>query len=149
MTVAGANGGSGCTFEIIKPRGRIDQFGLVLRDRGTGYSTGDLITVFRETYNSVAPDATFTATQTTNPGQIKMEAPKSGKNTQKGLGGLLSILGCLASDLSDALVPRVYELLFSGLLRSCACIVSPKADRTCTPLENAAPMPPPLGNISR
>ena len=48
LTVTGANGGSGCTFEIIKPRGRIDQFGLVLRDRGTGYSTGDLITVFRE-----------------------------------------------------------------------------------------------------
>ena len=103
MTVAGANGGSGCTFEIIKPRGRIDQFGLVLRDRGTGYSTGDLITVFRETYNSTAPDATFTATQTTNPGQVKMDAPTSGKNKPQGLGGIMSILGSLGGDLSAAL----------------------------------------------
>ena len=103
LTVAGANGGSGCTFEIIKPRGRIDQFGLVLRDRGTGYSTGDLITVFRETYNSVAPDATFTATQTTNPGQVKMDAPTSGKNKPQGLGGIMSILGSLGGDLSAAL----------------------------------------------
>jgi len=103
LTVAGANGGSGCTFEIIKPRGRIDQFGLVLRDRGTGYSTGDLITVFRETYNSVAPDATFTATQTTDPGQVKIEAPTSGKNKPQGLGGIMSVLGSLGGDLSAAL----------------------------------------------
>ena len=103
LTVTGANGGSGCQFEIIKPRGRIDQFGLVLRNRGTGYSTGDLITVFRETYNSVAPDATFTATQTTDPGQVTMDAPKSGKNKPQGLGGIMSLLGGLGGDLSAAL----------------------------------------------
>ena len=103
LTVTGANGGSGCQFEIIKPRGRIDQFGLVLRDRGTGYSTGDLITVFRETYNSTAPDATFTATQTTDPGQVKMDAPTSGKNKPQGLGGIMSMLGGLGGDLSAAL----------------------------------------------
>ena len=102
LTVTGG-GGSGCTFEIIKPRGRIDQFGLVLRDRGTGYSTGDLITVFRETYNSTAPDATFTATQTTDPGQVRMDAPTSGKNKPQGLGGIMSLLGGLGGDLSAAL----------------------------------------------
>jgi len=103
ITITGANGGSGCQFEIIKPRGRIDQFGLVLRNRGTGYSTGDLITVFREDYCSTAPDATFTATQTTDPGQVKMDAPTSGKNKPQGLGGIMSLLGGLGGDLSAAL----------------------------------------------
>ena len=103
LTITGANGGSGCTFEIVKPRGRIDQFGLVIRNRGRGYSTGDLITVFRETYCSTAPDATFTATQTTDPGQVKMDAPKSGKNKPQGLGGIMSMLGGLGGDLSAAL----------------------------------------------
>ena len=103
ITITGANGGSGCQFEIIKPRGRIDQFGLVLRNRGTGYSTGDLITVFREDYCSTAPDATFTATQTTDPGQVRMDAPTSGKNKPQGLGGIMSLLGGLGADLSAAL----------------------------------------------
>ena len=103
ITITGANGGSGCQFEIIKPRGRIDQFGLVLRNRGTGYSTGDLITVFREDYCSTAPDATFTATQTTDPGQVRMDAPTSGKNKPQGLGGIMSLLGGLGGDLSAAL----------------------------------------------
>ena len=100
LTVTGG-GGSGCSLKI-KPRGRIDQFGLVLKIEN-GIFNGDLITVFRETYNSVAPDATFTATQTTNPGQTKMEAPKSGKNKPQGLGGIISILGSLGGDLSAAL----------------------------------------------
>ncbi len=103
LTITGANGGSGCQFEIIKPRGRIDQFGLVINNRGRGYSTGDLITVFREDYCSTAPDATFTATQTTDPGQVKMDAPKSGKNKPQGLGGIMSMLGGLSGDLSAAL----------------------------------------------
>ena len=103
LTVTGANGGSGCTFEIIKPRGRIDQFGLVLNNPGRGYSTGDLITVFREDYCSTPPDATFTATQTTDPGQVTMDAPTSGKNKPQALGGIMSMLGSLGGDLSAAL----------------------------------------------
>ncbi len=103
LTITGANGGSGCQFEIIKPRGRIDQFGLVLRNRGRGYSTGDLITVYRETYCSTPPDATFTATQTTDPGQVTMDAPKSGKNKPQGLGNMLSKLGNMNSSLTSAL----------------------------------------------
>ncbi len=103
LTITGANGGSGCTFQIIKPRGRIDQFGLVLKNPGRGYSTGDLITVFREDYCSTAPDATFTATQITDPGQVKMDAPTSGKNKPQGLGGIMSMLGGLGGDLTAAL----------------------------------------------
>tara|TARA_B100000902_G_scaffold359010_1_gene374470 strand:+ start:5714 stop:7894 length:2181 start_codon:yes stop_codon:yes gene_type:complete len=103
ITITGANGGSGCQFEIIKPRGRIDQFGLVLKNRGRGYSTGDLITVFRETYCSTPPDATFTATQTSDPGQVAMDPPNSGKNKPQGLGNMLSKLGGMSSSLTSAL----------------------------------------------
>ena len=103
ITITGANGGSGCQFEIIKPRGRIDQFGIVLKNRGRGYSTGDLITVFRETYCSTPPDATFTATQTSDPGQVAMDPPKSGKNKPQGLGNMLSKLGGMSSSLTSAL----------------------------------------------
>ena len=103
LSIVGANGGSGCTFEIIKPRGRIDQFGLVINNPGKGYEIGDLITVWREEYCSTPPDASFTATQTTDPGKVKMEAPKSGKNKPQGLGGIMSMLGGLGGDLSAAL----------------------------------------------
>ena len=103
LSIVGANGGSGCTFEIIKPRGRIDQFGMIINNPGRGYEIGELLTVDRETYCSTAPDASFTATQTTDPGQVTMEAPKEGKNKPQSLGGILSMLGGLGGSLSSAL----------------------------------------------
>ena len=103
LTVTGANGGSGCTFEIIKPRGRIDQFGITINQGGQGYEMGEFVTVDRETYNSVAANATFTISQTTDPGQVTMEAPKSGKGKPQSLGSIMSKLGGLGGSLSSAL----------------------------------------------
>ena len=41
--------------------------------------------------------------ETTDPGQVKMDAPTSGKNKPLGLGGIMSMLGSLGGDLSSAL----------------------------------------------
>ena len=108
LTVTGSNGGSGCTFEIIKPRGRIDSVigstpGIVVNNPGQGYRVGELVTVFRETYNSVAPDATFTITSVSDPGPVKMEAPKSGKNKPQSMGSMLSKIGNIGGSLTSAL----------------------------------------------
>jgi len=103
LTITGANGGSGCTFQILKPRGRIDQFGITINKPGHGYEMGEFVTIDRETYCSTAPDATFTVSQTTNPGPKTMEAPKSGKNKPQDLGSILSKLGGLGGSLSSAL----------------------------------------------
>ena len=103
LTITGANGGSGCTFEIIKPRGRIDQFGITINKAGQLYEMGEFVTVDRPTYNSVAANATFTISQTTNPGQVRMEAPKSGKGKPQSLGSIMSKLGGLGGSLSSAL----------------------------------------------
>ena len=73
----------------------------MFREYYTEFEIGDLITVWREEYCSTAPDASFTATQTTNPGKVKMEAPKSGKNKPQGLGGIISILGSLGIALAS------------------------------------------------
>ncbi len=102
LTVTGGSG-TGCTFEIIKPRGRIDQFGITINNGGTGYEMGELITVQREEYNGVAPDATFTIIQTTDPGSTKISTPTSGKNKPQGLGSMLSKLGDIGGSLSAAL----------------------------------------------
>ena len=103
LTITGANGGSGCTFQIIKPRGRIDQFGITINKPGHGYEMGEFVTVDRETYCSTAPDATFTVSQTTNPGPKSIEAPKSGKGKPQSLGSIMSKLGGLGGSLSSAL----------------------------------------------
>ena len=108
LTVTGSNGGSGCKFEIIKPRGRIDPMigvnpGIVVNNPGQGYMVGELITVERETYNSVAPDATFTITSVSDSGPVKMTAPKSGKNKPQSLGSMLSKIGNIGSSLTSAL----------------------------------------------
>jgi len=103
LTITGANGGSGCTFQILKPRGRIDQFGITINKPGHGYEMGEFVTVDRETYCSTSPDATFTIAQTTNVGQVSMEAPKSGKNKPQSLGSIMSKLGGLGGSLSSAL----------------------------------------------
>ena len=102
LTVTGGSG-SGCTFEIIKPRGRIDQFGITINKAGQLYEVGEFVTVDRPTYNSVAANATFTISQTTNPGQVRMEAPKSGKGKPQSLGSIMSKLGGLGGSLSSAL----------------------------------------------
>ncbi len=103
LTITGANGGSGCTFQIIKPRGRIDQFGITINKPGHGYEMGEFVTVDRETYCSTSPDATFTVSQTTNPGPKSIEAPKSGKGKPQSLGSIMSKLGGLGGSLSSAL----------------------------------------------
>ena len=103
LTITGSNGGSGCTFQIIKPRGRIDQFGITINKSGHGYEMGEFVTVDRETYCSTSPDATFTIVQTTDVGQVSMEAPKAGKNKPQGLGSIMSKLGGLGGSLSSAL----------------------------------------------
>ena len=108
LTVTGSNGGSGCTFEIIKPRGRIDPMigttpGIVVNNPGRGYQQGELVTVFRETYNSVAPDATFTITSVSDSGPVKMDAPKSGKNKPQSMGSMLSKIGNIGGSLTSAL----------------------------------------------
>ena len=108
LTVTGSNGGSGCKFEIIKPRGRIDPMigvnpGIVVNNPGQGYQQGELVTVFRETYNSVAPDATFTITSVSDSGPVKMDAPKSGKNKPQSMGSMLSKIGNIGGSLTSAL----------------------------------------------
>ena len=108
LTVTGSNGGSGCTFEIIKPRGRIDPMigvnpGIVVNTPGQGYQVGELITVERETYAGVAPDATFTITSVSDSGPVKMEAPKSGKNKPQSMGSMLSKIGNIGGSLTSAL----------------------------------------------
>ena len=108
LTVTGSNGGSGCTFEIIKPRGRIDSMigvnpGIVVNNPGQGYQVGELITVERETYAGVAPDATFTITSVSDSGPVKMEAPKSGKNKPQSMGSMLSKIGNIGGSLTSAL----------------------------------------------
>ena len=64
---------------------------------------GELITVERETYNSVAPDATFTITSVSDSGPVKMTAPKSGKNKPQSLGSMLSKIGNNGASLTRAL----------------------------------------------
>ena len=108
LTVTGSNGGSGCKFKIIKPRGRIDPMigvnpGIVVNNPGQGYQQGELVTVFRETYNSVAPDATFTITSVSDSGPVKMDAPKSGKNKPQSMGSMLSKIGNIGGSLTSAL----------------------------------------------
>ena len=108
VTVTGVNGGSGCKFEIIKPRGRIDPMigvnpGIVVNNPGQGYMMGELITVERETYAGVAPDATFTITSVSDSGPVKMEAPKSGKNKPQSMGSMLSKIGNIGGSLTSAL----------------------------------------------
>ena len=102
LTVTGGSG-TGCTFEIIEPRGRIDQFGITINKPGRGYEMGEFVTVDRETYNGVAANATFTISQTTNPGQTSIMTPTSGKNKPQDLGSILSKLGGLGGSLSSAL----------------------------------------------
>lgn len=111
LTVTGSNGGSGCTFEIIKPRGRIDSMigvkpGIIINNPGRGYMIGELVTVERETYNSVAADAKFTITSTDDPGDfIKNEqtpAPGTPGGPQQ-LGSMLSSLSGITGSLTSAL----------------------------------------------
>jgi len=102
LTVTGASG-SGCTFEIIKPRGRIDQFGITINKQGNGYEVGEFVTVDREIYNSVAPNATFTIAQTTDPGGVSITTPTSGKNKPQSLGSMMSLLGGMGGSLTSAL----------------------------------------------
>ena len=64
---------------------------------------GEFVTVDRETYCSTSPDATFTVSQTTNPGPKSIEAPKSGKGKPQSLGSIMSKLGGLGGSLSSAL----------------------------------------------
>ena len=111
LTVTGSNGGSGCKFEIIKPRGRIDSMigvkpGIIINNPGRGYMIGELITIGRETYNGVAADAKFTITSTDDPGDfIKNEqTPQPGApgGPQK-LGSMLSSLSGITGSLTSAL----------------------------------------------
>jgi hypothetical protein len=102
LTVTGGSG-SGCTFEIIEPRGRIDQFGITINKQGSGYEVGEFVTVDREIYNSVAPNATFTIGQTTDPGTVSITTPTSGKNKPQSLGSMMSLLGGMGGSLTSAL----------------------------------------------
>ena len=102
LTVTGGSG-TGCTFEIIKPRGRIDQFGITINNQGSGYEVGEFITVDREIYNGVAPNATFTIAQTTDPGTVTVDTPTSGKNKPQSLGSMMSLLGGMGGSLTSAL----------------------------------------------
>ena len=102
LTVTGGSG-SGCTFEIVEPRGRIDQFGITINKQGSGYEVGEFVTVDREIYNSVAPNATFTIGQTTDPGTVSITTPTSGKNKPQSLGSMMSLLGGMGGSLTSAL----------------------------------------------
>ena len=67
---------------------------------------GELITIERETYNSVAADAKFTITSTDDPGEfIKNEqTPAPGKpGGPQQLGSMLSKLGGISGSLTSAL----------------------------------------------
>ena len=77
--------------------------GIVVNNPGQGYQQGELVTVFRETYNSVAPDATFTITSVSDSGPVKMDAPKSGKNKPQSMGSMLSKIGNIGGSLTSAL----------------------------------------------
>ena len=111
LTVTGSNGGSGCQFEIIKPRGRIDPMigvvpGIAMNKPGRGYVIGELVTVFREDYAGVGPDAKITITSTDDPGDfIKNEqTPQPGSpGGPQQLGGMLSKLSGITGSLTSAL----------------------------------------------
>ena len=57
----------------------------------------------REIYNSVAPNATFTIGQTTDPGTVSITTPTSGKNKPQSLGSMMSLLGGMGGSLTSAL----------------------------------------------
>ena len=111
LTVTGSNGGSGCKFEIIKPRGRIDPMigvvpGVIMNKPGRGYVIGELVTVFREDYAGVGPDAKITITSTDDPGDFfkNEQTPAPGKpGGPQQLGSMLSSLGGIAGSLTSAL----------------------------------------------
>ena len=111
LSVTGSNGGSGCQFEIIKPRGRIDPMiganpGVVMKNPGRGYAIGELVTVFREDYAGVGPDAKITITSTDDPGDFFKNEPSPAAGSPGGpqkLGNMLSSLSGITGSLTSAL----------------------------------------------
>ncbi len=74
VTITGSNGGTGAKIKVVRPRGKIDKHGIKIASPGTGYLMGDQYSVDRDTYCSVAQDATILIVQTLDKGPGKADS---------------------------------------------------------------------------